>query len=281
MDGSHPDAVTIPEAVGPNEVSRASPPSETTNVLGLRCWDIDIARAARYLVESAQSGQRRCIFFVNAHCVNVAARDVAYANLLSGAPFVFADGVGMAMASRLGGRRLRHNVNGTDLFPKFCEAAAAAGVPLALLGASPGVAEMCANEMRRRFPGLRIVWVQHGYLTEAEEDAQIAALNASGAKVLLVAKGVPTQELWIARNAGRLDAPVLIGVGALFDFYSGTIRRAPGLLRALRIEWLYRLALEPRRMFSRYVLGNPAFLARALRWRTASRRFPDRGRASS
>jgi exopolysaccharide biosynthesis WecB/TagA/CpsF family protein len=200
----------------------------------------------------------------------VAARHAGYARVLTSAPLVFADGAGMAIAARLAGRRLVHNVNGTDLFPEICAAAAAESVPIALLGAAPGVAQKCAAAMQRRFPGLAVVWVQHGYLHEQDERAELESLNASGAKLLFVAKGVPAQELWLAQNAGRLAAPVLLGVGALFDFYSGTIRRAPPLVRTLRLEWLYRLALEPRRMFARYVLGNPAFIARALLWRHAS-----------
>jgi exopolysaccharide biosynthesis WecB/TagA/CpsF family protein len=108
------------------------------------------------------------------------------------------------------------------------------------------------------------VWVEDGYRSSEEEGARLPELNASGAKMLLVAKGVPSQEHWIAANAARLTAPVILGVGALFDFYSGTIPRAPQLVRKLRIEWLYRLLHEPRRLFRRYVLGNPEFIARVL-----------------
>ena len=173
----------------------------------------------------------------------------------------------MAIAARLAGARLQNNVNGTDLFPKVCRAAAAASVPIALLGARSGVAQKCADAMQQRFPGLRIVWVQHGYLPGNAERATLRELNASGAKLLFVAKGVPAQELWIAEHGARLEPPVILGVGALFDFYSGTIRRAPQRLRDLRLEWVYRLALEPRRLFGRYLLGNPAFMTRVL-WHT-------------
>ncbi len=255
--------------------------SEFRRIFGLRFWDTDIERVARFLVDGAIAGERLGIYFVNAHCVNVAARDPAYATLLARAPFLFADGVGMAIAARLAGLRLQNNVNGTDLFPKVCAAAAAAGVPVAFLGARPGVASRCADAMRREFPRLSIVWVQHGYLAPEEERASLDELNASGAKLLFVAKGVPAQELWMARNADRIGPPVVLGVGALFDFYSGSIPRAPRVMRDLRIEWLYRLMLEPRRMFSRYLLGNPAFIARAVRWRAARQPLLDHGRDRS
>jgi len=235
--------------------------------MGLRYWDIDLARAARFLIQKAIAGERVQVFFVNAHCVNVAARDADYARLLGNAAFLFADGAGMALAARIAGKRLRHNVNGTDLFPLLCAAAAAASVPIALLGARPGVAAACAVRMEQQYPGLRVTWVADGYLSGTEEAARLRELPASGAKLLFVAKGVPAQEHWIAAQAGRLAAPVTLGVGALFDFYSGSIPRAPLYMRKLHLEWLYRLSREPRRLFRRYVIGNPCFLARALLWR--------------
>lgn len=259
---------TVSAGAAPDPAALGAPPSaELRSVMGLRCWDVDLPRAARFLVDRALSGEPLQVYFVNAHCVNVAAHDPAYREALARAPFVFADGAGMALAARIGGSVLEHNVNGTDLFPELCAAAAAAKLPIALLGSRPGVAEACARRMTQQHPGLRVVWVADGYLGASEEDARLIELNASGARMLFVAKGVPMQELWMAAHAGRLAAPVLLGVGALLDFYSGSVKRAPPLVRRLRLEWLYRLAQEPRRLFARYVIGNPAFVARALYWR--------------
>ncbi|HWJ05601.1 MAG TPA: WecB/TagA/CpsF family glycosyltransferase [Steroidobacteraceae bacterium] len=244
-------------------------PREMKRFIGLTFWDAPLDAAAGWLVARAQRGQATQVYFVNAHCFNEAAHDKAYAALLAGAPFVFADGVGMAIAARFSGMHLDHNVNGTDLFPLLCEAAARESVPIALLGARPGVAQACAERMQNMFPGLRVAWTGHGYLGEDEEQASLAELNASGARMLFVAKGVPAQERWIAGHAAQLAAPVVLGVGALFDFYSGAVRRAPRVVRELRSEWLYRLMLEPRRLAGRYLLGNPAFIARTLFWRAA------------
>ena len=118
--------------------------------------------------------------------------------------------------------------------------------------------------MASLFPGLQVVWTGHGYMSSEDEETAITELNASGAKMLFVAMGVPAQELWIHRNADSLNASVLLGVGALFDFYSGEIQRAPLFMRRLRLEWVFRLFAEPRRMFRRYVIGNPEFLIRVL-----------------
>ena len=241
--------------------------TELRSIMGLRYWDVAVSRAARFLVDQAAIGRRLQVYFVNAHCVNVAARVPRYAQILREAPLLFADGAGMALAARVGGTTLAHNVNGTDLFPELCAAAAAAALPVAFLGARPGVAAACATRMMRQHPGLRVVWVADGYLPAPEEALRLQELNASGARLLFVAKGVPMQELWIADHAAQLSVPVLLAVGALFDFYSGTIARAPPWLRTLRLEWLYRLLQEPRRLFRRYVLGNPEFVGRALLWR--------------
>jgi N-acetylglucosaminyldiphosphoundecaprenol N-acetyl-beta-D-mannosaminyltransferase len=238
--------------------------SELRDILDLRFWDVDLARAARFLVDKANAGTRLHVYFVNAHCVNVAARDPAYASLLAECPLLFADGAGLALAGRLSGVRLQNNVNGTDLFPEICRTAAALGTPIALLGSRPGVARACADRMEEKFPGLQVAWTGHGYLTDDEEQAKLDELNLSGARILFVAKGVPAQEHWIAANSGRLAPPVVLGVGALLDFYSGSISRAPAVIRELRLEWLYRLLREPRRLAGRYLLGNPAFVARAV-----------------
>lgn len=244
---------------------------QRVDVFGLPCMDVALDAAARHLVSSAAAGVRQRVVFVNAHCVNVAVADDSMRRALRGADLIYADGVGMAMAARLQGRQLKHNVNGTDLFPCLCRHAAHAGVPIALLGAEPGVAEVCAAAARREHPGLQVVWCHHGYFDPRDSASVIAELNRSGAGVLLVAMGVPRQERWIMEHADEIEVPVVMGVGGLFDFVSGRVPRAPKAVRQLRLEWLFRLSVEPRRLFGRYVLGNPLFLARALRYALTGR----------
>ncbi len=255
-------------------------PTDLQELFGLRFWDADLETVARFLVQRAAANERFQGFFVNAHCINVAARDEDYARLLSEAPFLFADGVGMALAARMHGKRLVHNVNGTDLFPRLCAAAAAAGVSIALLGAQPGIAELCASRMQLAEPGLRVAWTGHGFHTAGAEALQLRRLNESGARILLIAKGVPAQEHWIVQHADQVVAPVMLGVGALFDFYSGAIPRAPRMVRRVQAEWVYRLLHEPRRLSRRYLLGNPAFICRTVSWRASGRRIgaPGSGR---
>lgn len=235
-----------------------------TALFGLSIEDTSLMDASADIVHDAKSGVRRKVYFVNAHCINVAAANANYLSVLQDGTSLFADGSGMRFASKLAGSPFKDNVNGTDLFPLICRDAAAAGIKLALLGARPGIPQRCADNMRNQFPGLEIVWVHDGYFSLDNEVEMIDAINDSGAQILFVAMGVPMQEFWIARNSDRLHVPILLGVGALFDFYSGTMPRAPERMRQLGLEWLFRLIMEPRRMFVRYIVGNPVFIMRAV-----------------
>jgi N-acetylglucosaminyldiphosphoundecaprenol N-acetyl-beta-D-mannosaminyltransferase len=205
------------------------------------------------------------VAFVNADCVNIAFRNAAYANTLRHCELVFADGVGMKIAGRVLGRSLCDNVNGTDMFPQLAAEMARQGRGVYLLGGRPGVPEGVAEWLATHHPDVRICGVRHGYFSPAEEPHIEQEIAASGADLLLVAFGDPRQTLWVAERLPRLGVPVAMGVGGLFDFFSGRIPRAPRWMRRLGIEWLYRLYREPRRLAGRYLIGNVVFLARLAR----------------
>lgn len=263
------------KAAGDPASSALVPDSGSFRLFDLTLRNTNLHQVAEALVRKAENGDRTRAFFVNAHCVNIAVQDRTYRSDLQAADLIYPDGIGMRIAARLHGIRLVDNVNGTDLFPLLCRLCADGGIPVALIGARPGIAKTCARNMRERIPGLRIVFTAHGYHAAEHQNHLIEAINRSGARILLVAMGVPAQEHWISAHADRIRAPVLIGVGALFDFYSGHMPRAPLAWRRMGMEWLFRLLHEPGRLFSRYVLGNPVFIYRALtqregkgQWRT-------------
>lgn len=242
--------------------SRASA-GRTIRLFGVEVHDTTLAEAARWLMRRVLFRQPASVAFLNAHCVNMLNRDAAYAKALQGFDRIFADGAGMRLAARAEGIALADNVNGTDLFPVLCDVAARAEVSLFLLGGREGIAATAAERMCRIIPGLEIAGTAPAYFASVEEeDRLISLVNSSGARVLLVGMGVPLQELWIARNRHRLRAEVVIGVGGLFDYYSGRIARAPYLFRRFGLECAWRLALEPRRLARRYLLGNAEFLMR-------------------
>jgi exopolysaccharide biosynthesis WecB/TagA/CpsF family protein len=207
------------------------------------------------------------LYIVNAHTVNLAWSRPEYRALLNGGTLVLNDGVGLEMATRLAGQRFHYNFNGTDLFPRIFQDLARPEAPLRtfLYGAAPGRADAAAAHIRERFPGVEVVGTVDGY--QQDDEAVVERINAAAPDLLLVAKGNPLQEEWIHRHAPRLRVKVATGVGALFDFLSGNVPRAPAWMRRAKVEWVYRLLREPRRLFMRYVVGNPLFLARAVIYR--------------
>ncbi|MDG6080291.1 WecB/TagA/CpsF family glycosyltransferase [Erythrobacter litoralis] len=209
-----------------------------------------------------ESGSRSVINFVNAHCINTMNDDADYRRVLEKSDMLLPDGIGIDIAARAFKQEKPDNLNGTDLFPLLCDRAAVEGAGIFLLGGSPGAAEGTAAWARENWPSLRVRGTQHGFFDPADEEAIIERINNSGAAMLFVGMGVPLQEKWIARNRHRLTVPVALGVGGLFDYYSGRIPRAPAAVRAMRSEWIWRLAMEPRRMADRYIAGNARFLGR-------------------
>lgn len=238
------------------------------DIFGVRMLNITMQDALGILERSLQSREKTAAWFVNADCLNKAWKDAAYRQLLRENRIVFPDGSGIMLAARLLGKSLRENLNGTDMLPHLCELALSGSYKIYLLGAAEGVAEKMRENLLRRFPGLEICGLHNGYFDwDTEVDALIAEINQSAADILLVAFGAPLQERFIDRFGPRIEAVVQMGVGGLFDFYSGRIPRAPHWMRRWGIEWIFRLIQEPGRMWRRYILGNPLFLFRVLRWK--------------
>ena len=259
----HLDTPNQLRALAPN-VSRRALQLPTVTLFGLEVANTTMATALDWLSERLDLGERTRVAFLNAHCVNLAAKQPEYRQALAEADAILPDGSGVALAARLKRTPLAANLNGTDLVPALCRRLAASGRSVFLLGGRPGIAEGAAQALVEACPGLRVAGTRHGYFAPEEEDRVVAEVGASGADVVLVAFGVPAQDTWLHRVRPRLSAPLTLGVGGLFDFLSGRIPRAPASLRRLGLEWTYRLYQEPRRMWRRYILGNPAFAARAV-----------------
>jgi exopolysaccharide biosynthesis WecB/TagA/CpsF family protein len=225
-------------------------------------WAIEVAAGRRPPVKVA---------FANAHMLNLAVADRSYRDLLERFDFVLNDGAGLALAGRIKGRPFAANLNGSDFTPLLLERCASRGWSVFLLGGRPGVAEAAAGRLRSRLPELVVAGVRDGYFAPEQEDEVAAQIASVGANVVLVALGNPRQEIWLDRHLGATGARLGAGVGAFLDFASGRVARAPAWMNALDIEWLWRLAQEPRRLWRRYVLGNPMFLARVARERLSAR----------
>jgi len=224
--------------------------------------NVDMNEAIDRLGAMLDGQQAQQVSFVNPACVNIAAAHRGYRRLLARAALVLPDGIGIKIGSDMLGTPLKQNVNGTDLFPRLCEMLQLRGASVFLLGGQPGVAEQVAAGIRLQWPGVRVAGQRHGFFSVAEEGSVAAQVRASGADILLVARGVPAQDLFIDRHLPLLGVKVAMGVGGLFDFASGRIARAPMWMRETGLEWIYRLLQEPGRMWRRYLVGNVTFLTR-------------------
>lgn len=244
--------------------SRRASALERIDIDGVPVDNLTLSESIARIVGYLDEPRPRLVSFVNADCINRAARTPEYHRILQSANLVLGDGVGVRLFSRLVGEPLRENVNGTDLFPRLCAALEGTPHSIYLLGGRPGVAAAVATWIETRHSECRIAGFHHGYFSDEQEPEVIEGIRRSGAHVLLVAMGAPGQEVWLKDHLAETGARVGIGVGGLFDFFSGRIPRAPQWMREAGLEWVYRLSQEPRRLFWRYGPGNVEFLARAI-----------------
>lgn len=199
------------------------------------------------------------ISFVNAHNMLVMLRDDSYRDVLV-QNLVLPDGIGVDIASRVAhGSRFPANLNGTDFVPAlltFMEGPKRIG----LVGGSPEVIASAAENFRDHAPWHEFIVISDGFFDKTDSGAVVAEIERQKLDILIVGMGTPLQEKWVADNIKTKHARLVLTVGALFDFVSGSVPRAPKLLRALRLEWTYRLLQEPSRLWRRYVVGVPTFL---------------------
>lgn len=197
------------------------------------------------------------LFFVNAHCYNISQKDRQYEDCIGQAEFVLNDGIGIQLGAKVFGVRFEENLNGTDFSPILLSESRDRGLKVFLLGAQPGIAERAASRLKDSIQGLNIVGTHHGFFEDS--DALVSLINEADPDVLIVGMGVPWQEKWITDHFDALNARIVAGVGAFIDFAAGRVSRAPRWMRVCRMEWMYRLMLEPGRLWRRYLLGNLIF----------------------
>ncbi len=235
-------------------------------ILGISVASIGWDQAISLLTQLLRERRFTKISFLNAHNANIATDDPAFAEALEDF-LVLPDGVGVDMAAKLlYGAPFPANLNGTDFVPAFLQACTRP-LTVALLGAKRVNAEAASRKLRQLTPQHRFVVIHDGYFSPAEEPEVVGRIAALRPDILLVAMGVPRQELWIARNIDQRHCTLPVAVGALLDFLSESVPRAPAWMRRLRLEWVFRLMIEPGRLWRRYILGNPLFLWRIMRQR--------------
>jgi alpha-1,3-mannosyltransferase len=248
-------------------------------VLGIhtrRILDVSVpvwrrSQAVERLDRQFEQGSNTIVAFANAHSLNLASSDARVREALSKA-VILNDGIGIDLASQLlFGTQFPDNLNGTDFMPYYLQQTRHR-FRIFLLGGKRGVVERAAKLLSQACPRHPIVGCWDGYFARSE-DAQVAqTIRASHADILLVAMGNPNQEIWLCNNLAATGCPLGFAVGGLFDFMAGEAPRAPVWIRTARFEWMYRLVREPRRLWHRYVLGNPVFMLRILgQWWSGAR----------
>ena len=252
---------------GPSERenARTRERANAVDILGVvRVDDVTYPEALSLLLEAIARRKSLIVTTPNPEFVMLARRDVSFRDALSRAGLNIPDGIGLVLAARLMGDRLRQHVQGTDLVLMLAAESARRGYRWFLLGGEGDVASQAASALRSQFPGLQVVGATPGS-PSPEDDADTQALIRAAGKVdvLLVAYGAPKQELWLDRNLAALQIPVGVGVGGVFNYLSGATPRAPAWLRRIHFEWLHRLITQPWRW--RRQLALPAFAALAIR----------------
>jgi len=234
-------------------------------VLGTRLDGTSYPDAAKRVMQWAAEHISRYVCICNVHMVMEAHDSPDFQKLVNAADLVTPDGMPLVWMLRRLGLKEQTRVYGPDLTLHVCEAAAEAEIPVGLYGGTQEALDALQQSYRAQFPRLQIAYAYappFRPLTREEDEAVVQAINDSGARVLLVGLGCPKQEYWVAQHRDRVQA-VMLAVGAAFDFHSGRVRQAPHWMQRWGLEWVFRLLMDPRRLWRRYFKNNPRFLGLA------------------
>lgn len=249
----------------------------TYKILGVRVNAVQIPEVISHMQDwIARRDACRYIAVTDMHSLMQAQRVSSFKAVLEGAALAVPDGFPLVWLARRKGFPLRRRVYGPELMERFCAATAAKGYRHFFYGGAPGVAEALGEHFSARFPGLRIAGAHcppFRSLSQEEDAAEVATINSSQADIVWVGLGAPKQERWMFEHRGRLNSPILIGVGAAFDFHTGRIAQAPCWMREHGFEWLFRLTREPMRLWRRYLIYGTQFVALVILEATGLKKF--------
>jgi N-acetylglucosaminyldiphosphoundecaprenol N-acetyl-beta-D-mannosaminyltransferase len=233
------------------------------NVLGVGVSAINMEQALDQLICCIERRVRAYVVVCTVYAVMECQRNPELRSLVNRAEMVTPDGMPLVFLSHRMGYSNVDRVYGPDLMLAFSELAVQRGYTNFYYGGAEGIPEKLAEKLAQRFPGLQVVGTYSPpfrVLTEEEDEAVVNMINSANPDIVWVGLGSPKQDFWMAQHRERLKAPVLIGVGAAFDFHTGWKPQAPRWMRRYALEWLFRLCMEPRRLWKRYLINNPLFV---------------------
>lgn len=255
----------------------SGPDIQSRTVLDVRVDATSYSDATRRVLSWARSDASRYVCACNVHMVMEAHDDPIFRDEVNGADLVTPDGMPLVWALRALGVAHSTRVYGPSLMVSVCEGAERERIPIGLYGGEASVLDAVGIRLRQLFPALNITYAYSPpFDDDSETQWDLEAISASGARILFVALGCPKQERWMARNSDRIPT-VMLGVGAAFDFLAGRKLQAPRIVQRVGMEWAFRLATEPRRLWRRYALHNPRFLFLVIRQVLRNRRVVKRG----
>ena len=246
---------------------QASSQAPKANVLGVGVSAINLAEGTRLILEAVRENRKGYIAVTGVHGVSEAQSDVEFRCILNSAFLNTPDGMPMCWVGRLQGFKGMDRVYGPDLMLELCSASTDGSVRHFFFGGAPGVAESLRASLQSRFPGLCVcgTYTPPFRPLNAEEEADLVRqLERSRPDIFWVGLSTPKQERFMAAYLDKLPVKIMIGVGAAFDMHSGRIKQAPYWMQRSGLEWFFRLAQEPGRLWRRYLINNPLFVARML-----------------
>lgn len=240
-------------------------------ILGIKVSCLTVSEIHTYIEECINTDTKSLILNVNVNCMNLAYNNKWLRNFLNSAGIVFSDGAGILLGAKILGYNIPERITYADWTWQLSRFAEEGGFSFFFLGANPGVGEEAANCLKSRYPHLKVVGIHHGYFDKSQDSEEnkkvIKEINRCKPDILIVGFGMPAQERWLKDNWDNIDVKIALTGGAVFDYISGNLRRAPSWMTDNGLEWFGRLLIEPRRLWRRYLFGNPLFIWRVLRQR--------------
>jgi N-acetylglucosaminyldiphosphoundecaprenol N-acetyl-beta-D-mannosaminyltransferase len=236
------------------------------SILGAQCHGVSVDDVHRYIEQVISHRQQALVLNLNVNCVNLCQQLPWLKDFTNQAQMVFCDGDGVRWGARLLGHQAPPKITYDRWIWQLAELAEQKHYRFFFLGGKPGVAEAAAEKLRQRFPRLEIVGTHDGYFGKQGEQSErvIAAINRAKPDILVLGFGMPVQERWLRDHWRGIAAHIFLTGGAVFDYASGAAKRAPNWMIRYHLEWLHRLVREPKRLFKRYVVGNPLFMLRVM-----------------
>lgn len=239
---------------------------KTIQIRGIPFAAGTMEEAVSSAVQAIKAGKQTVVYTPNAEIAQRCEEDGSFRDILVRGDLILPDGEGVLMASRILGTPIPHKLSGVEFGEAVLSLCAETGYRVFFLGGKPGVAELAAERMKEKYPGLLICGTSDGYFekTGEENDRKIKEINESSADILFVCLGSPTQEIWTSENRARIGVSLLLCLGGSLDVYSGKVKRAPKFFLRLKLEWFYRLIKEPKRLprmmkLPRYIFGTIAY----------------------